>query len=127
MDILTLSPIWLPDPGIGKFARLAMRHNPGARVLVQEFWLPNDEYVPVYPLQADKVIDHNAATVAGLRRAHRDYCRDMETYLCAINRRLGRTVLVVVPAAQASIALRERVIAGKVPGIRTQADLFSDS
>src|ERR1051325_6419622 len=59
VDVLTLSPIWLPDEGIEKFAKLAVEHNPNVRVTVQEFWLPNDEYVPVYPLQTSKTVDHN--------------------------------------------------------------------
>lgn len=28
VDVLTLSPIWLPDEGIEKFAKLAVEHNP---------------------------------------------------------------------------------------------------
>ena len=39
VDVLTLSPIHLPDEGIEKFARLALEHNPKIRVTVQEFWL----------------------------------------------------------------------------------------
>lgn len=54
VDVLTLSPIWLPDAGIEKFARLGLEHNPGIRVTVQEFWLPNDTYRPVYPLEAQE-------------------------------------------------------------------------
>ena len=52
VDVLTLSPIWLPDEGIEKFAKLGLEHNPDIRVTVQEFWLPNDTYHPVYPLEA---------------------------------------------------------------------------
>jgi hypothetical protein len=38
VDVLTLSPIHLPDDGIEKFAALALEHNPKVRVTVQEFW-----------------------------------------------------------------------------------------
>jgi hypothetical protein len=44
VDVLTLSPIWLPDEGIGNFAKLAFEHNPNVRVTVQEYWLPADRY-----------------------------------------------------------------------------------
>ena len=50
VDVLTLSPIWMPDEGIEKFARLGVEHNPKIRVAVQEFWMPNDTYEPKYPL-----------------------------------------------------------------------------
>ena len=39
VDVLTLSPIWMPDEGIEKFARLGFEHNPNIRVTVQEFCL----------------------------------------------------------------------------------------
>src|SRR5579859_2641556 len=44
VDVLTLSPIHLPDPGIENFAKLALEGNPNIRVTVQEFWLPFDIY-----------------------------------------------------------------------------------
>ena len=69
VDVLTLSPIWLPDEGIEKFARLAFGHNPDIRITVQEYWLPNDEYNPVYPLDTRKAVDHNATDLAELRKA----------------------------------------------------------
>ncbi len=68
VDVLTLSPIWLPDKGIEKFARLGLEHNPDIRVTVQEFWLPNDTYHPVYPLETRKRVDHNATSIAELRK-----------------------------------------------------------
>jgi hypothetical protein len=35
-------------------------------------------------------------------------------------------VLFVVPAGQAVIALRERIIAGQAPGLKSQEDIFTD-
>ena len=54
VDVLTLSPIWVPDEGIEKFAKLGLEHNPNIRITVQEFWLPNDTYEPKYPLDVRK-------------------------------------------------------------------------
>jgi len=127
VDVLTLSPIFLPDEGIEKFAKLAFEHNPEVRVTLQEFWLPNDEYVPVYPLQTKKKIDHNAATGAELRKQHEPYFRGMDDLIRELNKQLGKDVVYAVPVGQAVIALREKVIAGEAPGIKTQAELFRDS
>lgn len=44
MDVLTISPIYPPDDGIGNFVALAVKHNPKARVTLQENWLPFDLY-----------------------------------------------------------------------------------
>ncbi len=126
VDVLTLSPIWLPDDGIEKFARLASEHNPGIRITVQEYWLPNDTYNPVYPLETRVVVDHNATDLAELRKANDLYQHDIEAHVAEINRRLGKNALVVVPVGAASIALREKIITAKVPGLKVQWRLFAD-
>lgn len=127
VDVLTLSPIWLPDEGIEKFAKLALEHNPNMRVTVQEYWLPNDTYVPVYPLQTRKKVDHNAATIAELRKQHELYFHDMDEYVRGVNKQLGKEAVLIVPAGQAVLGLREKIIAGQAPGLKTQAELFADS
>ena len=126
VDVLTLSPIWLPDEGIEKFAKLAFEHNPNIRITVQEYWLPNDEYHPVYPLDTRKVVDHNATDLGELRKANARYEHDIEEHVREINRRLGKDALVVVPVGAASVALREQIVAGKVPGLKVQWRLFTD-
>jgi hypothetical protein len=50
----------------------------------------------------------------------------MEAYCTGINKRLGKDVLLVVPVGEASIALREKIVAGKAPGLTKQWDLFRD-
>jgi len=153
VDVLTLSPIWvvpqkglplgsprkkgekdpntapiywLPDEGIEKFAKFGVEHNPKIRITVQEYWLPNDEYVPVYPLQTRKRYDHNATNLAGLKKAQADYDRDLTAFVGAINKQLGKETLLIVPVGQASVALREKIVAGQAPGLKEQAELFRD-
>lgn len=127
VDVLTLSPIWLPDDGIEKFITLAAEHNPNVRVLVQEYWLPNDTYEPIYPLDTRKKVDHNATDVNELRKKNAAYCRDIEEHVRAINKKNGRDVAYVVPVGVASVALREKIVAGKAPGLKAQWDLFRDT
>ncbi len=54
------------------------------------------------------------------------YFKEMDDFIRELNKKQGKTVLYVVPAAQAVIALREKIIAGQAPGLKTQEDLFSD-
>ena len=68
VDVLTLSPIWLPDEGIENFAKLGFERNPDIRVTVQEYWLPNDTYEPKYPLDTKKQVDHNATDLGELKK-----------------------------------------------------------
>lgn len=127
IDVLTLAPIWMPDDGIEKFVKLGLEHNANLRVTVQEYWLPNDEYKPVYPLETKKAVDHNATDLGALREANRRYEADVEAQVRALNQRLGREVVFVVPVGAASVALREKINAGEAPGLKVSWRLFADS
>ena len=127
VDVLTLSPLYPPDDGIMNFAKLALEHNPNIRITVQESWMPYDLYQPTFP-NCDKPakVDHNALTGPELWKLHDPYFKSMDAYIRDVNKSLGKTVLRIVPAGQAVIALREKIIAGQVPGLKTQEELFSD-
>jgi hypothetical protein len=127
IDVLTLSPIWLPDEGIQNFVHLGLEHNPNLRITVQEYWLPNDEYHPVYPLETKKGCDHNATSLEALRKAQAEYDRDLSAVIESLNREAGKQAVLLVPVGQAAIALRERIVAGTAPGLKQQSDLFRDS
>jgi hypothetical protein len=126
-DVLTLSPIWLPDEAIEQFVKLGIEHNPALRITVQEYWMPNDEYEPVYPLQTRKKVDHNATDLAKLRDATLRYAKDIEDYVKGINQRLGKDAVLIVPVGMAAVTLREKILKGEAPGLKAQADLFRDN
>ncbi len=127
VDVLTLSPIWLPDDAIEQFVKLGIEHNPALRITVQEYWMPNDEYNPVYPLDTKKEVDHNATDLAKLRDATMRYAKDIEDLVRGINLHLGKDSVVVVPVGMASVTLREKIVKGEAPGLKTQAELFRDT
>jgi hypothetical protein len=128
VDVLTLSPIWLPDDGIEKFARLALEHNPNMRVTVQEFWLPNDTYHPVYPLESNLRIDHNGTKIPELRHQNDLYRHDIEAFVRDLNTRLGKQVVFVVPVGEASVNLRQRIVTSRdARPVEEQWGLFWDS
>ena len=114
VDVLTLSPIFLPDPGIENFTKLALEHNKDIRVVVQPIWLRRDIYEPT--TKSPPKVDHNAITGEELRQRHAVYFKEMDAHLRELNKKLGKTVLFEVPVPQAVIALREKIIAGQAPG-----------
>ena len=124
VDVLTLSPIFLPDPGIENFTTLALEHNKDIRVIVQPIWLRWDIYEPTSKKPAK--VDHNAITGDELRKRHAEHFQKMEDHIRELNTKYGKTVLYIAPAPQAVIALREKIIAGQAPGLKTQEDLFTD-
>jgi CubicO group peptidase (beta-lactamase class C family) len=126
VDVLTLAPIYLPDDGIEKFVDLAVDKNPNVRVTLQEFWLPYDVYDTKNPLKGRKV-DHNAATLAELRKEHEPYFASIDEQVRALNKKIGKEKVFVVPVGQAVLALRAKIIAGEAPGLKSQDDLFTDA
>lgn len=103
VDVLTLSPIWLPDDAIEQFVKLGSEHNPALRITVQEFWMPSDEYNPVDPLNTKKKVDHNATAIAQLRDATMRYAKDIEDHVQGINQRLGKQSVFIVPVGMAVV------------------------
>ena len=124
VDVLTLSPIFLPDPGIENFTALALEHNKDIRIVVQPIWLRWDIYEPTTKRPAK--VDHNAITGQELRTRHAEHFQKMDEHIRELNQKFGKTVLYVAPAPQAVIALREKIIAGEAPGLKVQEDLFTD-
>ncbi len=125
VDVLTLSPMHQPDDGIEKFAALALEHNPQVRVTIQEFWIPWDKFEWPFKGQPDAV-NFDAAKIAELRKVHAPYFQAFDDYVRALNKKLGKQVVFVVPTGQAVLALREKIVAGQAPGLSKQAELFSD-
>jgi hypothetical protein len=126
VDVLTLSPIFHPDEGVDHFTKLALEHNPKARVLVQAFWLPFDVYDVNYQKKRPAKVDRDARTAEQLRTVHEEYFKTVDAQVTALNRQHGKRAVFVVPVGQATILLRERIIAGKAPGLKVQNDLFTD-
>lgn len=126
-DVLTLSPIWLPDDAIEQFVKLGIEHNPALRITVQEYWMPNDEYEPVYPLQTKKKVDHDATDLTKLRDATQRYAKDIEDYVKGINQRLGKDAVLIVPVGMAAVTLREKIVKGEAPGLKQQSEIFRDN
>jgi hypothetical protein len=127
IDVMTLSPIYLPDDGIENFAKLALEHNPDVRVTIQEFWLPYDVFDVNYKKQRPAPVDRNARTVEELRSTHGEYFKMMDDHVAALNSKFGKPVVFVVPVGQAAVALREKIIVGTAPGLAQQNDLFTDA
>jgi len=126
VDVLTLAPIHLPDEGIEKFAQFALEHNPNIRVTVQESWMPFDMFDPTFKVRPAKV-DHNAAKIADLRDIHAKAVKTYDDHIAELNKKFGKRVLFAVPVGPAVVALREKIVEGKAPGLKQQTDLFTDA
>jgi hypothetical protein len=127
VDVLTASPfsnVLGPDKKFNELVDLAFKHNPKMRIVVQVSWLGSDN--PKNQTKEGVKVDWNAATVERLREIHEPYIKNVRAQLDELNKQHGRRACFAVPVAQASIALREKIIAGEAPGLKMQSELFRD-
>jgi hypothetical protein len=152
-DVLTLCGMHTGDDGIDQFATIGREHNPKLIVTYQEFWLPFDrleypltrkntfgdlakslrtwEDIPLDTkdpkLVAQNTANFNIPNADQLDKLHEPYFEGINKYVGDLNKKLGGDVVRIVPVGQAVLALRRKVIAGGVPGITKQSELFQDN
>ncbi len=151
VDVLTLGAMLAPDAGIDKFVQLGLAHNPKMRVTLQEFWLPFDSLTGFnetsYGAEAVRLRNwqdppptnnslqthiydtthFNVPTAEQIEKLHALYFERWNAFIADENQKYGRQVIFAVPVGQAVVALRRKIIEGKVPGITRQSDLFGDN
>ena len=125
VDVFTMAAhLAIPDEGIAKFTELGLKHNPNLRLLVQASWFPFDVAA------ADKKIRENsqrdAMKIADLQAAVDEWRVKLEAQVDALNKQHERKAVFIVPVGDAVVKLREKVVAGTFPGIKTQSELFTD-
>lgn len=126
VDVLTMSPNWIvPDEGIERFVELGLQHNPKLRVVVQLSWMPGDAFDAKDKVKSNEERDTRPLDIP--LAAHARWKGLLEPQLRALNQKLGRDVIHVAPAGDALLKLRALILAGKVPGITKQSELFTDA
>ena len=126
-DLFTMAPTFLPDPGIENFTKLGLQHNPKLRLTLQQNWVPFEDPEIWLSKSKPKSIDRDVITLAQLRSKHDPYFRLIEDHVKKINDRIPAAKIVIVPSGEAVMALRDKVIKGEAPGVRTQNELFTDA
>lgn len=131
VDVVAINP-WFkvydkPDEGLNNLVEKALKHNANIRVLAQVGWLPYDE--PQFPVneQQQPKTNWSARPLAEVRKIHEPFRKNAADQVRAINEQHGRTIVYVVPVAEAVLTLREKIAAGEVPALTSQDDLFNDS
>ncbi|MDX1944781.1 MAG: hypothetical protein SFU86_05180 [Pirellulaceae bacterium] len=129
VDVLTVAPnVQLPDPGIDNYANLLLEHNPGGRLYIQASWFPFDRPDKRGTLQN---AERDGFVPAELRKLQAPFFEAMAKQARELNEKFApqtkRQVVFVIPVGEAVLRLREKVVAGEVPGIARQSDLFTDS
>jgi hypothetical protein len=125
-DLFTMAPTFLPDPGIENFTKLGLEHNPKIRFTLQQNWVPFEDPELWLSKSRPKSIDRDVLTLAQLRAKHDPYFKLIEDHVKELNARIPAAKIAIVPSGEAVLALRDKVIKGEAPGIKTQNELFTD-
>jgi hypothetical protein len=125
-DLFTMSPTFLPDVGIENFVKLGLEHNPKIRFTLQQNWVPYEDPAIWLSRERPKQVDRDGKTVAQLRAMHEPYFQMIEGHVRELNARIPAAKIAIVPSGEAVMALRDKVIRGEAPGVRTQSELFTD-
>jgi hypothetical protein len=126
-DLFTMAPTFLPDPGIENFTKLGLEHNPKLRLTLQQNWVPFEDPEVWLSKSKPKSIDRDILTMAQLRSKNEPYFKLIEDHVKELNQRIPAAKIAIVPSGEAVLALRDKVIRGEAPGIKTQNELFTDA
>jgi len=125
-DLFTMAPTFLPDPGIENFTKFGLEHNPKIRFTLQQNWVPFEDPELWLSKSRPKSIDRDVLTLAQLRAKHDPYFKMIEDHVKELKARIPAAKIAIVPSGEAVLALRDKVIKGEAPGIKTQNELFTD-
>lgn len=127
-DVFSMSPIQFPDEGIDNFVKLGLEHNPKMRFTVQISWggyeVDNQKFSVKDAVSAKP---DREKTAEQLKALNLDNIKAGEKQAEKINKQYGRTVVFLVPATQAHVALRTMIYNKEIPGLSKQAELFADN
>jgi hypothetical protein len=128
VDVFTMSPIQFPDQGIENFVKLGLEHNPNMRFTVQISWGGGDIDNQDFPKGVFNKVDRNR-TPEDLKKMFERNIKAAEAQADDINKKYGKgkKVMLLVPSAQASVALRSKIYNEEFPGLTKQDDLFKDT
>lgn len=101
-----------------RFQRLAITGNPGVRVFLYETW---------HDRQLVRNALYGTARAAGWREFLDEDLGKWESIAADAAQRAGAPRMAIVPGGQAMVRLTDAIRAGSVPGLTSEAELFSDT
>jgi hypothetical protein len=125
VDVFTMAAhLTIPDEGITRFTELGLQHNPKLRLLVQASWYPFDVADPAKRIRQNAQRDD--MKIPDLQAAVDEWRTRLEAQVDELNKTHGKQAVFIIPVGDAVVKLRELVVQGKYPGVKTQSELFRD-
>jgi hypothetical protein len=99
--------------------------NPDFRGYYHAAWLVGDGRGVDNPVKT--VADYDASTVIDVRAKLEKTCRHVEKIVDGLNEKFGKRCVYLVPVGEATLRLREAILAGTYPGLTKQSEIWSDA
>ncbi len=117
---------YLDDGRIQKFIELGLKHNPNFRgAFLQLGWLVHDGGQETGTGEIKTGDDYEKSDLARVQAKLDRERKVIEAKVDAINRKLGRQMIFLVPVGDAIMELRRMITAGRFPGVTKQSAVFS--
>ena len=128
VDVFIMSPISFPDEGIENFVKLGLEHNSRMQFVVQLSWGGGDIDNQNFPNGAFEYVDKEK-TPEQLKNLYEKNIKAGEAQADEINKKYGRgkTIMALVPSAQAMVTLRTKIARKEWAGLTKQGELFVDA
>jgi hypothetical protein len=142
VDVFVMSPLVHPDEGITNFVKLGLEHNPKMKFLIQISWpglgfTDNEQFNTkgkgpfgggfgkkggMFGTPADNKPPEELARINAID------IKNAEAQIKRLNEEFGKgkTVVFLVPTAQAHNALRKLIFKKEMPGMKDQTEVFRD-
>ena len=117
---------YLDDGRIQKFIELGLKHNPNFRgAFLQLGWLVHDGGQETGTGEIKTGDDYEKSNLARVQAKLDRERKVIEAKVDAINSKLGRQMIFLVPVGDAIMELRRMIAAGRFPGVTKQSAVFS--
>jgi hypothetical protein len=137
VDVFVMSPLVNPDEGIRNFVKLGLEHNPNMKFLVQISWpglgyTDNEQFNTQGMRMGGGTMFRTPAddqkTPEDLAKVDATDIKNAEEQAKKLNEEFGngKTVVYLVPTAQAHNALRTLIAKKEMPGMTSQTEVFRD-
>jgi hypothetical protein len=143
VDVFVMSPLVHPDEGITNFVKLGLEHNPNMKFIIQISW-PGLGYTDNEQFNAQAAGGGRGGFGGGgtmfrtpadnkppeeLAKINATDIKNAEEQAKRLNQELGKekTVVHLVPTAQAHNAIRTLIYKKEMPGMTDQTEVFIDA
>ena len=126
-DVVYLGFVQLAQPveALDQMADVALKHKPDCRIYLQHAWASGGgNWAPANKKRTWPREDDDLTAIQAEWDKRR---KKLEDKVDEINKRHGKQVMFIVPLADAVMEMRKLVVAGKLPGVTKQSQLFWDN